>query len=283
MSRDQSPQKADFGAIYDQPDPRAYFLTLEPFDYAIPQHGADLFSRLLGARQSERRDQHRVLDVCCSYGVVATLLKTDLDLAAVYAHYRQAEAGSLTSGELVELDRRLLQERHRLRAPTVVGLDVAPHAVAYALATGALDAGFTENLEDDAPSAALIDQICGVDLITATGGVGYVTEKTFGQLVAAAPATVWVAAFCLRSYDYTPISDVLSKRGLRTERLPETFPQRRFTGPEEQQWAISQVRARGLDPSGLEDDGHHHAEFYLSRPAAEVAELPLPQLLGGAV
>lgn len=282
MSSEQPTRKADFGAIYDQPDPRAYFLTLEPFDYAIPQHGADLFTRLLHARRPGSSEQLRVLDVCCSYGIVATLLKTDLDLAAVYAHYRRAEARSLTPEELVELDRRLLRERRRAGAPAVVGLDVAPNAVAYAVATGALDAGFTENLEDDAPSAALTEIMAGVDLITATGGVGYVTEKTFGKLVAAAPDSVWVAAFCLRSYDYTPIADALGRHGLRTERWAETFVQRRFTGPEEQRWAVSQVRGRGLDPGGLEADGHHHAEFYLSRPGAEVARRPLPELLDGA-
>ena len=52
LTSDESLQKADFGAIYDQPDPRAYFLTLEPFDYVIPEHGAELFARLLQARGS---------------------------------------------------------------------------------------------------------------------------------------------------------------------------------------------------------------------------------------
>ena len=41
MVTDLPLQKADFGAIYDQPDPRAFFSTLEKFDYVIPQHGAD--------------------------------------------------------------------------------------------------------------------------------------------------------------------------------------------------------------------------------------------------
>jgi hypothetical protein len=272
-------QKADFGAIYDQPDPRAYFQTLEPFEYVIPQYGADLFGRLLRARDAADVRRSRVLDVCCSYGVVATLMKTKLDLAGVYAHYREAANRGLTFEQLVDLDRRLLQEHPGRGRATVIGLDVAPNAVGYALATGALDAGFVENLEVDEPSPELAALMSEVDLIATTGGVGYVTERTFDRLLDLASETVWVAAFCLRTYDYGPIIETLSAHGLQTERLPQTFPQRRFTGPEEEQWAVAEVRKRRVDLAGKEAEGYYHAEFYLSRPANEVERQPLAQLL----
>jgi hypothetical protein len=118
-----------------------------------------------------------------------------------------------------------------------------------------------------------------VDLITTTGGVGYVSERTFDRLLGLAPERVWVAAFCLRTYDYGPIIETLSTHGLQTERLPRTFTQRRFTGPEEKQWAVAEVGKRGVDPAGKEADGYYHAEFYLSRPASEVERRPLAQLL----
>jgi hypothetical protein len=279
MTSDGQLQKADFGAIYDQPDPRAYFLTLEPFDYVIPQHGAELFARLLQARGAADARRPRILDVCCSYGVVSTLMKTKLDLAAVYAHYREAAAQALTSEQLVEVDRRLFQEHPEPASPSVIGLDVAPNAVGYALSTGALDAGVVENLEVDAPSAELGSLMSDVHLITTTGGVGYVTERTFDRLLDLAPDSVWVAAFCLRTYDYRPIIETLSSHGLQTERLPQTFTQRRFTDPEEERWAVAEVRKRGLDPAGKEAEGYYHAEFYLSRPAGEVEQRPLAQLL----
>lgn len=276
MTSDGPLHKADFSAIYDQPDPRAYFLTLEPFDYVIPQHGAELFARLLQVRGTAQARRSRILDVCCSYGVVATLMKTNLDLAAIYAHYRVAAEQALTSEQLVDVDRCLLQEHS---GPNIIGLDVAPSAVGYALATGALDAGVVENLEVDAPSAELGALMSEVDLITTTGGVGYVTERTFDRLLDVAPESVWVAAFCLRTYDYGPIIETLRTHGLHTERLPQTFPQRRFTDPDEEEWAVAEVRKRRLDPAGKEADGYYHAEFYLSRPAGEVAQQPLEQLL----
>jgi len=281
MTSDPPLRKADFGAIYDQPDPRAYFTTLEPFDYAIPGHGAEIVHRLLKGRARQGTDRPRVLDVCCSYGVVATLLKTDLALADVYAHYRDASDRALTSAHLVDVDRRLLHEHRRSDSPTVVGLDVAGNAVRYALATGALDDGISENLEVDEPSTALTQMLSRLDVVVTTGGVGYVTERTFDRLLRYAPDTVWVATFCLRTYDYGPIARTLHEHGLQTERLPQTFRQRRFTGPEEREWALEQLRERGIDPTGRETDGCYHADFYLSRPAVEVDAQPLERLLPG--
>ena len=279
MASDGPLHKTDFGAIYDQPDPRAYFSSLEPFDYLIPQHGAELFAGLLAARGTAHSHEPRILDVCCSYGVVATLMKTGMDLAAVNAHYREAAAQGLTPEQLVDVDRRLLKDHPGPGRATFVGLDVAPNAIAYARATGALDAGVVENLEVDPPSAELASLMSEVDLIVTTGGVGYVTERTFDRLLDLAPDTVWVAAFCLRTYDYGPIVDTLRAHGLRTERLPQSFPQRRFTGPEEQQWALTELSRRHVDPSGKEADGHYHADFFLSRPSSEVERRPLRQLL----
>lgn len=283
MTTDRSLQKADFGAIYDQPDPRSYFATLGPFGYAIPQHGADLYAQILGERAETHGRRPRIVDVCCSYGVVGMLLKTDLRMNDLYAHYGGPATSSLTSEELTTADKRLLEKRALPDAPHVIGLDVAGNAVDYAVETGALDAGATENLETDGPSDDFAAQLAEVDLITTTGGVGYVSEKTFDRLLDATPDTAWVGAFCLRSYDYSPIEKCLDAHGLQTERVDATFPQRRFTGPEEQEWAFAEVRARGHDPAGKETDGFHHAEFFLSRPADDVAGQPLADMVGSVV
>lgn len=276
---EQLQQKADFGDIYDQPDPRLYFSTLRSFDYVIPQHGAEVYRTLLAARTTPDGRPANVLDVCCSYGVVPMLLKTELHIRDLYAHYAKAAERSQSPQQLAEHDQRMLREGLVSGAPHVVGLDVAGNAVNYAVATGALDGGFTENLEVDEPSPELATQGRDIDLVVTTGGVGYVTARTFDRLLDITPASVWVASFCLRSYDYAPISETLRARGFRTEQSSNTFPQRGFTSPEEQDWAVGEVRSRGFDPTGRESDGSHHANFFLSRPATEVEECPMSVLL----
>ncbi len=271
--------KADFGAIYDQDDPRSYFTTLAQFDYQIPQHGADILDRLLRTTEPSRGDTPTVLDVCCSYGIVTTLMTTDLSMDDLTAHYAAARRESLSTDELTAGDRDLLRDHRRPDPVRTIGIDIAEHAVQYAVDVGALEHGVAENLETDEPSPHLVDLLSGVDLITTTGGVGYVTGSTFQRLLRHAPPTVTVASLCLRTYDYAEVQDTLDAHGLVTERAEGTVRQRRFVDDDERAWAIDAVRERGHDPSGLEDDGYYHADLFVSRPASQVASAPLRDLV----
>lgn len=271
--------KADFSGIYNEVDARAYYPTLHAVQYEIPQHGADIFNRLVDARHREDGQPPTILDVCCSYGVGGMLAKTDLDLDEIYTHYQAAADKGLAGDELIQEDVNLLNRRGRPDAPQVIGLDVAENAVRYAVNIGALDDAFAEDLETAEPSAELAGRLRDVDMITTTGGVGYVTEQTFGRLLNSAEQAPWVAAFCLRTYDYEPIANTLAACGLVTEKAVQSFPQRRFVDVAEQQWAIAEVAARGLDPAALESEGHYYADFYLSRPGRDVAERPLHELV----
>ena len=58
-------------------------------------------------------------------------------------------------------------------------------------------------------------------------------------------------------------------------------PQRRFSCDEERDFTLRHLDESGLDVTGREAEGTFHTEFYLSRPAAEVAERPLSELLPG--
>lgn len=271
--------KAEFGHIYDRPDAAAYYETLAGYGYRIPQYGADVTRALLRARRAEDDSRPTVLDVCCSYGVGGALLATDLELDDIYAHYRTAREMGIGGEDLARADREFLDQHRLPDAPRVVGLDAARNAVQFALRNGSLDEGVVADLEQATPVPGLSDALGDPSLIVSTGGVGYVGERTFDAILDAVDSDPWVAAFCLRTYDYAPIAAVLEGHGLQTERAPSTFPQRRFVSADEQAWAVQEVRAYGLDPVGREDEGMFHADLYISRPAAEVGRRPLAELL----
>lgn len=273
-------QKADFGQIYDQSDPRAYYTTLAEFDYQIPQHGADIVDRLLrDHRENGGAEPPTVLDVCCSYGIVTTLLNTDLSMEDLSRHYTDAGTADLSEDVRVTRDAEMLRSHRRADPVRTIGIDVAGNAVNYALSVGALDHGAIENLEEDEPSPELAELLAGVDLITTTGGVGYVTGTTFDRLLRHAPPTVTVASLCLRTYDYSEVERTLESHGLVTERAAGTVRQRRFVGPQERAWAVSAVSEHGFDPTGHEDDGYYRAELFVSRPAEQVRHTPLSELV----
>lgn len=261
--------KTRFDDIYDQPDPRAYFRTLAPLQYEIPQQAQDVFRRTL-AQRSAVRGSHlpvTVLDLCCSYGINAALLNHDLTLADLYAHYTSAETAALTRGELVEFDKEFYASRRRSDAAPVIGLDTAENATRYALEVGLLDEAYAENLERHPPSDGLRRAVGRVGLITVTGGIGYITHTTFGALLDATRVPVWVSAFVLRTVPFQDILAVLDAHGLATETDPErTYPQRLFSDLNEQTSAVDQVLKAGDDPTGLEADGRYYTRLYESRP-----------------
>lgn len=281
----QKSGKASFDLIYDLEDPREYCRVLGGLDYRIPHHGQRLFRALAEARRNGAgTDRPKVVDVCCSYGINAALLKYEMALADLYARYGSQELADLSSEELAEVDAAFYRERLRETPFEVVGLDVAQNAVSYGVGSGLLDAGFAENLEENEPTEELRRAVSGADILTITGGVGYVTERTFERLldsITGGPEgrLPWIAVLALRWVSYEAISEVLSEYGLVTERLAgHTFTQRRFLDTTEREYVLEELAAMDVDTAGKEETGWYHADFYLSRPT-EDAKVPLEALL----
>jgi SAM-dependent methyltransferase len=283
--------KARFDYAYNQPDPRAYFQALKGLEYQIPAHGQRVFAALLELlRRDTGREELVVLDLCCSYGINSALLNHDLDLDALYQRYCAAELTSLSAEELVDSDIKFYNAHRRKPSSRVIGIDTATNAVAYARRVGLVTAGFEENLEERDPGETLRGHIRTLDLITVTGGVSYIGERTFERVLATASGRApWMAAFCLRMSNYAPIAAVAARHGLVTEKLVGyTFPQRRFVDDAERSYVMRELEKLRVDPTGKEADGFYHAELYLSRPRAQggrtsLEELLAPQLIVGEV
>jgi hypothetical protein len=274
--------KARFDHIYNQPDPRPYYQTLERLDYQIPAHGQRMFGLLADRLRHETgRSDLVVLDLCCSYGVNAALLNHELTLETLYGRYHSAELASLTSDELAKADASFFVSCRRQSSTRMVGLDTAERAVGYAVKAALLGVGSDENLERAEPGEALGRHLAAVDLITVTGGIGYISERTFDRVLrrASLRGGPWVACFALRWVDFRPIDAVLARHGLVTEKLAShTFPQRRFADDGERTYVLGELERMGIDPTDKETEGYYHAEFYLSRPALHAEAVPLREL-----
>lgn len=280
---DRKLKKADFDEIYTRPDPRSYYDRLGELDYSVPGHGQRVFRKVLDALDV---DEPTVVDLCCSYGVNAALLKCDLTLDHLYDHYCDERLARLASDELAEEDRDFYQSRRLKDAPRVIGVDTSAPAVEYAMTVGLLDGGAVENLEQDDPSPELAAVVDEADLITVTGGIGYITDRTIDRLLdcTSADRRPWFAALCLRTVDFTPVADSLARHGLVTEQLEgATFPQRRFADESERDFALRALAEQGVDPAGKEEAGEYHVNVFLSRPGEDVAAAPIDSVLDGVI
>ena len=270
-------------SIYDRPDPREYFNTLEKLNYAIPGNAKPLFQKLISQfRRRHQLEEICILDLGCSYGVNAALLKHNLSLDDLYNHWTQDELEDATTEEVIQKDRQFFDDLNDSENLKVIGIDQADNALTFAENVGLIDEGLAVNLEQEKLPEDVRQGLEPVDLMISTGCVGYVTEKSFEQLME--PITerksAWIANFVLRMFPYDQIEKALSRWDYKTEKLNgQYFRQRDFASTEEQNRVVEQLKSQGIEPSCLETEGHFVAELYVSRPKKDVHELPLPQLL----
>jgi hypothetical protein len=266
--------------VYDRPDPRHYFSSLGNLDYVIPGLAQPVFTSIIDAIRERRAPAvTQALDLGCSYGINAAILKYGLSMGELYDHYASDCVDHLDRADLVERDRAFYAERATDRALQVTGLDVAPCAVDYALDTEILDEGVVANLEVTNLGEDAAKKIGGADIVLSTGCIGYAREKTLEQLIEVNDRRPWMAHFVLRMFPYEPFAEMMAQRGYVTETVNRTFLQRRFASRDEQGRVLDNLSALGIDPTGYETEGWYHAELFLSRPEGEAAALPIDQLL----
>ncbi|NQV48050.1 MAG: class I SAM-dependent methyltransferase [Rhodospirillaceae bacterium] len=274
--------KADWGHIYNRFDPRSYSHELDKLDYVIPDNAKPIFQKLIGHLQQRRGDTVHILDLGCSYGINSATLKHDLSMDELNKHWGQKKMMDASSDEVVAYDQQFFSDSNVNEDIEMVGLDQAENAIAYGLASGLLDEGLAVDLETEPLSALAKEKLAPTDLVTSTGCVGYLTEKSFDRLLPAVNEgqQPWIANFVLRLFPFDVITKSLDKWGYVTEKLDgQTFFQRKFASDDEQKQVLEQLSEQGVDPTGKEDEGHFLAEFYLSRPMKDAAEVPIERLL----
>lgn len=275
--------KADWGSIYDQPDPRAYFNTLEKLDYIIPSNAKPVFQKIISQlRRQRKQDEICVLDLGCSYGINAALLKHDVSMEELYSHWTRDDLEIATSEDVIKIYQKYFEESGKPENLKIIGVDQAENAVTFAEEIGLIDVGLQANLEQETLPMGAREILEPVDLMISTGCVGYVTEKSFEQLMQSVTKQrpAWIANFVLRMFPYDRIDNMLNRWGYTTEKLNgQYFRQRKFASANEMEQVVDKLITQDIDPSGQEEKGHIMAEFYLSRPKSEACDLPLPQLL----
>ena len=238
---------------------------------------------MIDAQKDLRNQDHtNLIDLGCSYGVNAALLKYDLSMDELYERYASKWARRLSEKAVKDQDRAFLKAVGPREDLSVVGLDVSQPAVAYGKSVGLLDQAVASDLESDrAPRKDAVNALTGADLMISTGCVGYVGEKTFARLLEiSAGSRPWLANFVLRMFPFDEIEDCLSGFGYETEKLERRlFRQRRFVNADERGEVLDSLDSLDIDVSGREEEGWYYADFYLSRPKEEAKALPLQALI----
>ena len=241
--------KASMDHIYDNPDPREYFRELGSHDYTLPGVAKHLFQVLILHLQGSREDAINILDLGCSYGVNAALLKHDLSMTDLFRRWGHDRLEDATSEEVLACDRRFFSRTPEHEDIRVLGLDAGENAVIYAEDAVLLDEGLAVDLESESLPAPGATDLMSVDLVISTGCVGYVTDATIHRLVPAVVQGVppWFANFALRTFPFEAIARVLADSDYVTEKLERcTLRQRRREEPENHLPGKKELLVHGL-------------------------------------
>lgn len=268
--------KVVFDDYYNQPDPRGYYTELHEFDYRIAGEAQPVFRQTLKAlRRTRNISDVKAVDLGCSYGINAALLKHDIDLEDLNAHYADPGVAELSREELLARDAAFYREHHTDQDLEIVGIDPAANAVRYGVDAGLLDVGVVKNLEEEPFSEQEKEILDDTDIVMSTGCIGYVTETSIEKILnTTSDDRPWMAHSVLRMFPFESYETMLSERGYVTEQLKGTLLQRQFATEEEKANVLANLEELGLDPTGLESEGWYHANVYISRPV-EDAKKPL--------
>jgi hypothetical protein len=260
--------KVSLDHVYAQPDPRPYFSAMRALDYRIPELAKPYFMKLIkNLREFSGVRTPKILDIGCSYGINATLLRSGTTMAELYEHYCRDVSDTRNHGALLASDRDLARTRNGLGPTRFVGLDSSQPALSYALSAGFIDDAVHANLEMRETTEREREQLAGTDLVISTGCIGYVSDRTISQVMKAqGERKPWMAHFVLRMFSFEPVAESLAGSGYETVHIDRVFKQRRFASTEEQSLVLDTMAAAGVDPQGLETDGWLYAQLYVSRP-----------------
>lgn len=263
--------KHDFSRAYNRKWPHTYFRAHLALDYIIPDRAKPVFERIFADyRRLRNKTELKIVDIGCSYGVNAALLRSDLDLDALYAEYL-GSSGSLS--RRLDIEHRAFFHSCGLRDDIrFVGVDPSFRAVRYACNQGLLEGGIAADLEARDLTVKERFALADADIIISTGCVGYATERTFARVYEASAASrPWVVGFAMHPFRYDDIAITLREFALETT-LVDRFRQRqrRFSTATERQAILTAMAELGIEDRLERTTGYIYASCYISAPPGEV-------------
>jgi len=250
----------DFTSLYDLAGPGPYYAQLSPTGYRIPSVVAAMVVEH-GRRIREPGRPLWVLDLACGYGFNGEVLLHGRSPAEVFDLHVPDRDGRPDDRDgdthppagLDDLDVHL------------VGLDVARHAVAYAVRQGRVHEGYTDDLTTAPAGPQLAAALASVGLVIESGAIGALYVPCFEAILAAA-AEPWFI-YCPRAdIAQGPVDELWQRSGYRRDHLLTAEPYRRPLDEAEAAEVLERAATVGNRVDTAIVDGFITVDVCLARP-----------------
>jgi hypothetical protein len=261
--------KKKFTDIYTQKFPDDYLEEMKRLHYRIPDKTKILYLSLAKQLYKKLSRPINILDIGSSYGINSALMKYDLGMSDLEDFFLQENSTTL------EQTKQFFEKIPSNDNLNFYQVDISNPALKFSEDVKLCKKGICVNLETN---SLPIKEIPSLDMIIATGCIGYIGFKAFSNLFelikkqqtkySQSDIEKPIFAFSvLRIFDMEKIQKTFDYYGyslVKTDLDP--IRQRRFSDSDERNQTISLLNSKGIDVKGFEDDGHFYANFYVASP-----------------
>lgn len=269
---DELKVKKDFTNIYTQKTPYSYLKEMQILQYRIADHTKPLYLSLAEQLYEKLQRPINVLDIGSSYGINSALMKHDLVMSELDDFFLAKDEPSITQ------TKQFFEKQSQNDHLNFYQIDISNPDLVFSENSGLCEKGICINLETD--NSKLAKELPDVDLIIATGCIGYIGYKAFSNLFEviknqkayssiSEPQNITpIFAFSvLRMFDMEEIKKTFDYYGYSLINSDiEPIPQRQFSDDGEHHQTLSLLDSKGIDTKKYEDDGHFYADFYVASP-----------------
>jgi SAM-dependent methyltransferase len=282
LNQEINQKKLNFNDIYNLRNPEPYYKYINQYEYYLPERAKPYFLKLINAyRHYESVHSLKILDVGCSYGVNAAILKFNKTIPELHQHYSNPLHLQQAEIERRHLDYAWFQESICDQELQFTGLDIAEEAVNYAVESQLIEAGISTNLEKFPLLKKNHNDLQDINILISTGCIGYITEITLDKILSAVGnlSKFWGAVFILKMFDLSEINKTLAKYNLVLVDTGVTVKQRRFSSVDEKQSMINFIEKQGLSAKAEEESDNLLAKLFLILPFSVTSKPSIKNLL----
>jgi hypothetical protein len=261
--------KKKFTDIYTQKFPDDYLEEMKRLHYRIPDKTKILYLSLAKQLYKKLSRPINILDIGSSYGINSALMKYDLEMSDLDDFFLKEDSTNL------EQTRQFFEKIPSNDNLNFYQVDISNPALKFSEDVKLCKKAICVNLETN---SLPIKEIPSLDMIIATGCIGYIGFKAFSNLFelikkqqtkySQSDIEKPIFAFSvLRIFDMEKIQKTFDYYGYSLVKTDlDSIRQRRFSDSDERHQTISLLNSKGIDVKGFEDDGHFYAHFYVASP-----------------
>jgi len=268
--------KKDFEDIYTQDSPYGYLKEMDRLEYSISDSTKPLYNSIIEQLKGTLSRPVNVLDLGSSYGINSSLIKYDLTMIELNNFF-------LNGAEPTKKEtKQFYDECTSNDNINFYQIDISEEALKFSEEMDLCKKGMNIDLESE--KLSLRESLPKIDIVIATGCVGYIGFKTFSNLLEwfkdrqsnstetdAGDVTPIFAFSVLRMFDMDDIEEIFGTYDYSIVKSDiKPIRQRNFYDPKEKTKTISILHDREVNTKEYEEDGNFYADFYIAKPKKQI-------------